>query len=251
MTFLINGVKLSRIKLYITLFVFCSYLSANAPSFESQEDPHFRIDIDYTKPSIKDRFQVSGSFDVHQLMKNHLLRFSEVEKGPVLTTMFDDPMITSYINNLEEFEKKASIKRLYIFSIAMEIIVDPTIDLENESIENYRLFLEKEYSLSLPKYSCLQLSNETRVSSACALCITNLATYPEELLFEMEQYSNHSKRMLLKARDLLAYYAMEEASTLFSEDKIKLNQIENISIDFFENKSTSQEFSDRMNALFN
>ena len=238
------------VKLFVPLLAFCSYLGANETSVECEKQP---LDINSIDIS------TLNPMDFHQQMKVYLqLYLSQCPESMSCTEVFSQPITKEYLDQFEGVKKNEAIRRLYTLAVASEILSNPEIDTETGVIENFRLTLEQEYNLSLPKYSVLQLNNENRVSYAYVLFLANGIAdfetmlklgYINELLQTLNLESNHSKRMLLTIMQLVPYIALEEASNLFADDEVRLNKLEEISVKFYTNKISMLQCANRINAL--
>ncbi len=239
------------VKLFIVMFAFCGYLKANDAPIECDKEPLTTINFDLS---------AFEGFDIHQQVKGFVcLFFSQCSQEGCYAKMFSDPVVKTYIDSLEGLEKKASIQRLYTLAITSEILSNLEVDLETGSLETFRLLLEQEYDVMLPRYSFPQLDIEHRASYAYTLYTANaiaaidaLINFDEikEILIALNLNSNHSRRMIRTFMKIIPYIALEESSNVFADNDVKLNEVESISIDFHQNKISIQECADRINALF-
>jgi hypothetical protein len=242
---------MKKSQLFLMLSVFCTYLGAHEPISTLEKKQSDTINIDLSA--------LTG-FDVHQHMKNMMqLMFSQCPQHPSCFETFYDPMVQNHINSLQAEEKASFISRLYTLEIASHILCNPKIDGETSLTEDFRVFLEQMYDLTLPNYPSLSLNNSKQASSAYVLFLVNsIAMFDsmvnfddyEESLAAMNLASDHSRRMIHTFMSMIPYLAFEEASNLFADNITKLGEIEEISRDFYERKILVQQCADRINNLF-
>ncbi len=238
-------------QLFLMLSVFCGYLGAHEPTCSSEKKPSDTINIDLS---------ALAGFDVHQHMKNTMqLIFSQCPQHPSCFETLYDPMVQNCINALDAEEKAGFISRLYTLEIASHILSGPKIDGETPLTEDFRVFLEEMYDLTLSNYPLLSLNNSKQASYAYVLFLANsIAMFDsmvnfddhEENLASMNLASSHSKRMIRTFMRMVPYLALEEASNLFDDNIVKLDEIEEISRDFYANIISIQTCADRINSLF-